>query len=190
MFWVSGYLACVSHAFLRMACHSFAVKLPIALLALLLTVTACSGNANLEFEAPVTPPDVAPPFDEQLAAEELNDENAANTDQHSDDELAEFEPGLGTDEAALRSAFFTGSEDLCAAVFAQLGGSATLAQRRITISWCRDIAKSLPVPLTAADESVAHAAGWNDTRAAIFKNQDQLCSKTRCVTVSNFPYPF
>jgi hypothetical protein len=173
-----------------MPCQSFAVKLPIVMLALLLAITACSSETSVKFEPPVTPPDVAPPFDEQLAEQELTDENAANTDQHSDDELAEFEPGLGTDEAALRSAFFTGSEDLCAAVFAQLGGSATIAQRRITISWCREIASQLPVPLTAADESVAHAAGWNDTRAAIFKSQSQLCSKTRCVTASNFPYPF
>jgi hypothetical protein len=173
-----------------MPCHAFAVKHLFALMVLLLTVTACSSETRMEFDAPVTPPDVAPPFDEQLAEQELTDENAANTDQHSDDELAEFEPGLGTDEAALRSAFFTGSEDLCAAVFAQLGGSATIDQRRITISWCREVANQLTVPLNAADESVAHAAGWSDTRSAIFKNQTQLCSKTRCVTASNFPYPF
>ena len=103
-----GHLLCVSQAFLNLGCHSFAVKLRIGLLIITALLTACGTDQTASFPIPVTPPESAPPFDQELAQQELDDENAANTDQHSDDELMEFEPGLGTDEAALRSAFFTG----------------------------------------------------------------------------------
>lgn len=185
-----GYLLCVSQAFLNLGCHSFAVKLRAGLLIITALLTACGTDQTVSFPLPVTPPESAPPFDQELAQQELDDENAANTDQHSDDELMEFEPGLGTDEAALRSAFFTGSEDLCAASFAQLGGSATVNQKRVTISWCREIAESLPVPLDATDEAAAHAAGWSDTRSAIFLNRSEICSSLRCISPAKLPYPF
>lgn len=154
-----------------------------------LTMAGCS-NETTSFPAPPQPPDVAPPFDEELAQQELTDENAANTDDHSDDELMEFEPGLATDKAALRSAFYTGSEDLCAAVFAQLGGSAVVAGKKVSIDWCREIARNLAPPATATDEALAHAAGWNETRSAVFTGRTQLCDAGRCVSFSNFPYPF
>jgi hypothetical protein len=185
-----GYLSCVSQVFLNLGCHSFAVKLRIGLLIITALLASCGTDQNSSFPLPVTPPDTAPPFDQELAEKELTDENAANTDQHSDDELMEFEPGLGTDEAALRSAFFTGTEDLCAAAFAQLDGSATINSKRVTISWCREIAANLPVPLSAADEAAAHAAGWNDTRAAVFVDRTELCSNTRCISPAKLPYPF
>lgn len=165
------------------------MKLLFAISLVFITL-GCSTNSQPEFPNPTTPPDVAPPFDEAKAEQELNDENAANTDQHSDDELMEFEPGLGTDESALRSAFFTGSEDFCAALFAQLGGTAKINSQTVSISWCREIARGLTVPLNSADESVAHAAGWNNTRAAAFSNLQQICSSMRCVGIGNFPYPF
>ena len=172
-----------------MSCHAQQVKFILAAVSALLILSGCASEPT-SFPAPPQPPDVAPPFDEALAEQELNDENAANTDQHSDDELMEFEPGLATDPAALKSAFYTGSEDLCAAVFAQLGGSATVSGKPVTINWCRDIAAKLSVPNTAADEAQAHAAGWSNTRAAIFTGRTQICAGTRCVTLSNFPYPF
>ena len=165
------------------------MKLILIFISSLLLLSGCNSEPT-SFPAPPTPPDVAPPFDEELAAQELNDENAANTDQHSDDELTEFEPGLGTDSAALKSAFFTGSEDLCAAVFAQLSGAAAISNRTVSISWCREIARGLSVPPSALDEAVAHAAGWNETRKAIFGGQSQLCNAGRCVAAANFPYPF
>lgn len=170
-------------------CHAFTVKLRL-LAIVLIAISSCAPNSDSSFPAPVTPPDVAPPFDEALAEQELTDENAADTDHSADDELMEFEPGLGTDEAALRSAFFTGSEDFCAAFFAQLGGPAMINENQVTISWCRKIAADIPLPLTAADESVAHAAGWNNTRDAVFLNRASICSTKRCVTVAAFPYPF
>lgn|GEM_PF-1440980 len=179
----------MSQVFFKLPCHAFTVRFLIALL-LVIATAGCSTNSQPQFQTPATPPDVAPPFDQEKAQQELNDENAANTDQHSDDDLMEFEPGLGTDESALRSAFFTGSEDFCAALFAQLGGTATLNNQKVSISWCREIAARLPIPLSAPDESVAHAAGWNDTRTAVFLNRERICSTIRCVGSGNFPYPF
>jgi hypothetical protein len=172
-----------------MTCHPQQVKFIVLAVSALLLITGCSNEVT-SFPAPPQPPNVAPPFDEALAEQELNDETAANTDQHSDDELMEFEPGLATDPAALKSAFYTGSEDLCAAVFAQLGGSATVGGNQVSIDWCRDIAAKLSVPATATDEAQAHAAGWTNTRAAIFTSRTQLCAGSRCVTLSSFPYPF
>lgn len=156
----------------------------------LLLLFGCASSDELSFPAPATPPDTAPPFDEALAEQELTDENAANTDQHSDDELTEFEPGLGTDSAAIKSAFFTGTEDLCAAVFAQLGGTALIDGKKVTISWCRDLAQKLQIPASASDEALAHAAGWNETKSAVFRNRTELCATNRCVYASAFPYPF
>jgi hypothetical protein len=179
----------VSQVFFKIYCHAFAVKWLVVIL-ILSSLVSCAPSSAPQFPTPATPPDVAPPFDEAQAERELNDENAANTDQHGDDDLMEFEPGLGTDEAALRSAFFTGSEDFCAALFAQLGGPVQIENSSLNITWCREIARKLPVPLSAADESVAHAAGWNDTRNAVFEFATRLCSSTRCVTGANFPYPF
>lgn len=180
---------CVSRAILKLNCHAFAVKLTL-LLAIPVLLLGCAPSDELSFPAPATPPDTAPPFDEALAEQELTDENAANTDQHSDDELTEFEPGLATDAAAIKSAFFTGTEDFCAAAFAQLGGAAIINGKKVTISWCRDLASKLLIPASATNEALAHAAGWNDTKSAVFFNRTELCSNTRCVSSSAFPYPF
>lgn len=179
----------MSRAILKLNCHAFVVKLwPVIIIPLLLF--GCAPSDELTFPAPTTPPDTAPPFDEALAEQELTDENAANTDQHSDDALTEFEPGLATDSAAIKSAFFTGTEDLCAAVFAQLGGTAMINGKKVSISWCRDLASKLQIPANATDEALAHAAGWNDTKSAVFSNRTELCTDNRCVSASAFPYPF
>ncbi len=174
------------------------LKIKLVVLTSLLVLSGCSffqEESNMNTAAPQAPPDFAPPYEVKPEAEsELTDENAANMENHSDDELAtigEAEPGLGSDPAALESAFYTGTEDLCAAVFSSLSGEALVGKRIVSIKWCRTLAAQLEVDLSSDDESVAHKQGWTFTKLAVFQAQPKLCSVSgRCVTSAQFEYPF